>query len=461
MSPRILCRECVRKQEEIFRLREEIKRLQAKLRYQQRTQQEGYFGSSTPSSKKPVKANTKAENQHKPGGARHGHPGAGRTSVTEAQADVIENIDYEPMRCPDCGVALHQMGRRNRSVFELEPPQVKKIIYRLQRARCPVCRRVFSSKAPGVLPKFLLSNQLLAHVASEHYLHNVPLGNLAQKTGIGIGCLIEAMHHLAQRLKSVAPELMRVYRQEALKHADETGWRHDGQNGYAWFFGSPKTTIFCLRRSRCSRVVTEVFGEKPLPGVLVVDRYAAYNSAPSQLQYCYAHLLRDVQDLAQEFPKNKEIAQFVETTAPLLAQAMGLRRLPIDTATFYQKAKELKQTIINTMNHQATHPGIQKIQTIFRENPHRLYHWADDPTIPAENNFAERQLRRLVIARKISFGSQSDNGAKTREILMSVLATLQQRNPQTVVKTLTDCLDQLATNPHANPYSILFPDDTS
>ena len=75
----------------------------------------------------------------------------------------------------------------------------------------------------------------------------------------------------------------------------------------------------------------------------------------------------------------------------------------------------------------AQHPGIQKIQNIFRVQTERLFHWTKNPQIPADNNRAERELRPLVIARKISFGSQSEAGARTRETLMTVLHTLRKR----------------------------------
>ena len=103
-----------------------------------------------------------------------------------------------------------------------------------------------------------------------------------------------------------------------------------------------------------------------------------------------------------------------------------------------------------------TFTAIRRIQDIFRENSHRLYHGARDPTIPAENNLAERDLRPLVIARKISFGSQSEAGARTREILMSVLHTLKKRGRDPAA-ALQDTLDQLARNPTLDPYSLLFP----
>jgi hypothetical protein len=103
----------------------------------------------------------------------------------------------------------------------------------------------------------------------------------------------------------------------------------------------------------------------------------------------------------------------------------------------------------------AQHPGIQRIQNIFREQKTRLYHWAKNPAVPADNNRAERELRPLVIARKISFGSQSEQGAQTREILMTVLHTLRKRTPE-VFSAFQRTLDALAQDEKRDPYKLLF-----
>ena len=86
---------------------------------------------------------------------------------------------------------------------------------------------------------------------------------------------------------------------------------------------------------------------------------------------------------------------------------------------------------------------------------------ARDRSIPADNNFAERELRKLVIARKISFGSQGDAGAKTRETLMTTLPTLKKRQPGDVWLNLKACLDELARDPKQDPYQLLFSSNTS
>jgi transposase len=174
-------------------------------------------------------------------------------------------------------------------------------------------------------------------------------------------------------------------------------------------------------------VAAEVLGISPLPGVLVVDRYGAYNKAPCNIQYCYEHLKRPVEDLAKEFPDSEEIKNFADHVIPLLSQAMALRSLNISDDAYYKKASQLKTAIIHEMNQPADHVAIQNMQTIFQHYAHRLYHWADNRDIPPENNFSEHGFGRLVIARKISFGSQSTDGAKTREILMTVLHSLRKR----------------------------------
>jgi DhnA family fructose-bisphosphate aldolase class Ia len=103
------------------------------------------------------------------------------------------------------------------------------------------------------------------------------------------------------------------------------------------------------------------------------------------------------------------------------------------------------------------HLGIPRIQEIFLAHAERLYHWPADRRVPAENNLAERDLRPTVIARKVSFGSQSDAGAHTRGMLMSVLHTLKKR-PVEVVAHLQAVLDQLALEIHQDPFPLLFPE---
>ena len=442
------CKECLNKQQQINELEEEVASLKNKLCYQKRTANEGFFGSSTPSSKIPVKANSSIEHKCNHGGGKPGHIGHGRASICEHDADQVETVGVGAL-CPDCGSVLEDKGSRTRTVIDCQPVRMKKMVYHLERKLCPVCKKLISARPSGVLAKCLYSNQLLAYVAVQHYIYGNTLGQIEKQTGIGYSSLIDALHQLGKRLKDVPASLIQAYRQSAVKHADKTGWRTDGQNGFAWLFCTPVLSIFRFRGSRCASVAKEVFGDKPLPGILVVDRYNGYNKLPSNIQYCYAHLLRDVKDLEKEFPENAEIKAFVQALGTQLANAISLRTLDITDEEFKVQAGKIKNAILEIVNSQARHPAIWKIQDIFREKAERLYHWADDRTIPADNNLAERELRPLVIARKISFGSQSDAGARTRETLMTVLHTLRKKNPD-VTAAFKLALDKLAERPDAD-----------
>lgn len=450
----------MQKQQEIDRLREENARLKGRLRYQERTAQEGFFGSSTPSAKLPVKANTTSrETPGSVGGARPGHPGHGRQSVPAADADEVTLVPG-PESCPHCGGVLQDQTHRERTVVDVQPLRRQTIHYQLHEKYCPRCRRKVRPRAPGVFKKSLLGNRLLAHVAVQHYVFGVTLGQLEVQLGVGNGALHGAMHQLAERLEPACGTLVAQYRQEAVKHADETSWRTDGRNGYAWLFCSEKISLFRFRQTRSGQVPQEVFGLERLSGVLVVDRYAGYNGAPCQVQYCYAHLLREVQDLEKEFPQELEVQVFSSLLAPLLAAAMQLHARGLLAEAFRVQAGKLKEQIVYWTENVANHPGVQRIQNIFRENSARLYHWAEDPQVPADNNFAERALRPLVIARKISFGSQSEKGARTREVLMSILHTLRKRGGDTTAR-FARALDQLAAQDALSPYDALFKIDSS
>ena len=438
----------------IDRLQEEIVRLKARLRYQERTAKEGPFGSSTPSAKVPLKANTPPETSQRRGGAKPGHRGHGRRNIPSDEVTSQQAVPG-PERCPLCGGPLDPKGSKARTIIEVNPVRKEVVRYELEQCDCHHCHRTFTARPTGVFAKGLFGNRLLTHLAVEHYLHGVTLGRLSTCLGITQGSLWGALHQLARRLASVPQRLLLEYRRALVKHADETGWRTDGHNGYAWLFCTALISLYRFRQSRSASVAQEVFGTQRLPGVLVVDRYNGYNQMPCLIQYCYAHLLREVQDLGKEFPEASEVSQFVASFAPLLADAMKLRAQGLTAARFGQQALELKVEIKAQVHSPAQHPGIQKIQNIFRERATRLYHWAKNPAIPADNNRAERELRPLVIARKISFGSQSEQGALTREILMSVLHTLRKRTKD-VFGVFKRALDTMAEDEKRDPYKLLF-----
>jgi len=453
------CSSCFEKQCKIDRLEEEIESLKGKLKYRQRKDKEEFFGSSTPSSKKVFKSKSSDENKARQGGARPGHQGHGRKLFTAEEADEIIEQRFETTHCPECGEHLEIKETEERPIIEGEMLKPRKILFRCQVKRCPKCKKTFRKKAP-VLRRHKYGTQFVSNSAVMHYIHGIPLKRVENIGGNDViaGNLIKTFHQIAKIFKPAMEKLKEDYRQAEVKHADETGWRTDGDNGYCWLFCSNDTSIFDFRDTRSAEVVKGIMGEEKLPGVLVVDRYAGYNKVPCKIQYCYAHLLRKVQDLEKEFPGKPEVKRFVNCVAPLLARAMQLREKKMSEKQYYKKAKRLKDKIMAHMNSPGTHPAVQEIQNIFREKKDRLFHWEYNRFIPADNNYAERELRPTVVARKVSYGSQSKKGAETRSILMSILHTVGKRLKHgSLEEWIKKTLEIYIHNPDIDPYSLLPP----
>lgn len=452
----VICKGCFELKTKIDILLEENKALKASLKNAQKVTAKDVANAHTPSSKINYKENSKEENQLKVGGAKLGHKGHGRKKTTEKEGASIAEFKA-PSMCTDCCCKLSLKDVRERTVIESQPIIAKKVIYRVQRGQCPKCFKIYNPALP-VLPKNLYGNSLIAQTAVHHYLHGITMGKTIEFFGdqVSLGGLVDSFHRLGKIAKEARPFLVSNYRNAPVKHADETGWRTDGRSGYAWIFTTPTTTIFEFKNTRAASVAQNVLGDEKLPGVLVVDRYGGYNQMPVALQYCYAHLLREVQKLEEEFNEEKSVVDFTTRFSGLLSRAMKLRKLDIDEKEYLAQAKEIRDSLKKMVDSTQKHMGIQRLQQIFREKEHRLYHWADSKEVPAENNFAERELRPTVIARKASFGSQSDAGAETRSHIMSLLYTVKKRlRNKSVEEWLKEALDKISANPTINIATLL------
>lgn len=71
-----------------------------------------------------------------------------------------------------------------------------------------------------------------------------------------------------------------------------------------------------------------------------------------------------------------------------------------------------------------------------------LWHFFDNPQVPPTNNQAERQLRPLVIAKKLTFGTQAPRGSRFVERIFTVVMTCQQQK--------RDIFDFMVTAIHAH-----------
>ena len=445
-------------EDEIVRLRARISRLEARLKVEVRNAREAPFGENTPSSKLNFKKDSDEAARVRQGGAKPGHDGHGRKRVAPEEADETREAPA-PSVCPDCGRPLLRVAPESREVRDIPPPRFRTVRWTVGRGFCPHCRKAFSGTVTGVLPRFAATNRAIAQNAADRYLHRMTVGTISRRTGMNASTIIKEDEALADILRPCVHRLRREYLEADTKHADETGWPCNGAHGqYAYGFFTEDIALYRFRKTRKGEVAAGVFGAREPHGVLVTDRYTGYDRPWSgDRQYCYAHILRKLLQLLKKEPDNKEYQAFVPPMAEQLRAAMALRSKDLPPEGFAREAEAIKSKIVGLANRSAKDPALQNVQNIFREHADRMYHWARGPDIPADNNRAERGVRGLVIARKTSFGGQSEGALWVREFNQSVMETLAMRCADPAGK-LAKALDiYAATGNKSDVREFLFP----
>ena len=169
------------------------------------------------------------------------------------------------------------------------PVQVAEQVY-IART-CPACRR--RCTPPAVLDGVVLGQQrrgvnLLSLIATLREEGRLPIRSVqwyldtVHQLRLSVGAIVSAIHQTAQRAQPAVAAILDRIRASPVVHADETGWRQNGNNGYVWTFQHPHRTLLPANTTSCGgvgakqswtrRVVDEALGES-FSGVLVSDFY--------------------------------------------------------------------------------------------------------------------------------------------------------------------------------------------
>jgi hypothetical protein len=127
------------------------------------------------------------------------------------------------------------------------------------------------------------------------------------------------IHWAGNLLDPVVQELWGILRESPVIHADETGWRINGRNVWAWCFSNPRLALFLIEKRRSAAVIVKALGDS-LPGVLVSDFYAAYHAIVAKKQKCLTHLLRELHGLREKL-SNASVRSYIQPLMTLLQDA--------------------------------------------------------------------------------------------------------------------------------------------
>lgn len=415
-------------------LREEIEKLKDRLGLNS-------TNSSIPTSKELYKI--KKENRQKSSRNPGGQPGHKGHKRDEMVSDETIRIPLNSMTC-ECGGEI-RLGQ-NHVHQKIEIPEIKPHIteYHMERGRCRSCGRRKSSNLPQGVTNDLFGPRVKAIASSltgfyknskrevEAILKDV--FNLK----ISLGTISNNEHRVSEKAKDnyETTELELSYSQ--VLHADETSHYTKGKMGWCWLFSNLHATIIKLASSRGMKVLKEsVFGPNDY-GVVITDRYGAYNYFnEDSRQVCWAHLARDFERFANSSNLEvKSIGEYLRLSAQeLFTLKRSLLSHEIDLLRFLRTSGKLRKQIwyyLNQIVHLQNVDHAARIAKNMIKSENMMWKFLDDPVnIPLTNNHAEQQIRHYVTYRKNSYFTWSERGNRFLERIISLYLTCKQqkKNP--------------------------------
>ena len=376
-------------------------------------------------------------------GAQPGHPGRGRHLAPFTALDEV--IDHWPSRCR-CGHVFCAAERAARGaparhqVAELPSTAVILSEHRLQRLRCPDCGRTTRAELPPEVPSGAFGPRLQAAVATLAVRNRVSRRDatelLAELFGarLSAGSVEAILQRVAQALEEPYEDLLADVRASPALNIDETGWRLRGGRRTLWGALTGRAAVFRIAEGRHRREAQALLGEE-FAGVACSDRWSAYDYLdPEQRQLCWAHLVRDLTAHSEGLGAQQQFGEAGLEISKGLFTAWGQFREDGDRARLLERLAPLQEELRALLEEAATKAARNRRHRTFAKNLLKrwpaLWTFASVPGVEPTNNHAERGLRGAVIYRKLSLGSQSEEGERTiaRLLSASVTCRLQQRS---------------------------------
>ncbi len=359
-------------------------------------------------------------------GGQRGHKGHYRT-----QPHVDREVDVYLTNCPTCDDELSQSNAvDDRLVEDVPIPQIIVTLYHIQRQWCGRCGKEVSAVPPGTIPGFRFGLNLLLVMLTLKYRLRTPLARIREFLRHHYGFTVTEggiqgiLHRLHQRFQPQYQQILKEVRRTKVKHADETSWRIEGQNGWCWLFATQKAAYYTIEETRGRGVPDRVLKGSAPGSVLVRDEYAVYRKQPMEQQSCWTHTLRVSRDASKRPDASVEITALHTELKEMFAEVEAIISRPFVTAERRTAFARLQGqlTVIEERNYAPR--DVQAVQTRVRNQHANLLTAVLHEDVPLTNNHAERQIRPMVVTRKISGGSRSPQGAATHAVNMSVLQTI-------------------------------------
>lgn len=408
-----------------------------------------------------VKPNAPEKSSKKPG-RKKGHAAAVRPmpeKIDIHQTPAVPVDNFGKVCCPECKSQLNDVRQHERIVEDIVPAKVVVTCFHTTSGWCACCRKQIESRMedqppiqPGMeLPQGQLGINALATAMMMRVCYRMPLRQITrlflQLPGMKLcpGAIVKQIKRVAKWMEKQYHKLKLVIRAAEVVHADETGWRTNGQNGYLWTINTPDHTLYHIDKSRGAKVIAELLGKalghdgQGKSQTLVSDFYSVYDQFDGPQQKCLVHLLRELRDTVAKYPELVDHI-FFKRCKKLVQDMLRLKKRwdEIDRADYQRLVKRIEQRLAELAGKSWNDPQADRLSKRLKKHQANLTTFLHHKKVDGTNNAAERAIRPAVVMRKITGGSRSSSGAKAWAILASVMRTAEQqgRDVFETIKTL-------------------------
>lgn len=452
---------------EIEALRARVSQLEAEVSDLKARLDQNSSNSSKPPSSDPL--HVKRRPPEKPSGKRRGgQPGHDRhLRMLVPPEDVTESFECKPTSCRRCGQQLsgEDAEPHRHQVAEIPPIKPHVTEYRRHRLACPSCGIQTLAPLPKGVPTGSFGPRLSAMISmlsGGYRLGKRPIQQLMSDLlglSISTGMIAKVERKTSHLLAHPTQEVRDFVGKQPVVGMDETGWRENKTKAWLWVATTPVAAIFRVARSRGREVVESILGD--LPGrVVVCDRWSAYRCRTDKLQMCWAHLRRDFQSMIDRGGEGKPIGEaLLDLSSAVFTWWHQFRRQEITRTTLATYIGRLRPDFEKQLENGMECSSKKAAATCRDLYDHRASLWRFIRTegVCPTNNTSEQALRHAVLWRKSSGGTDSEQGSRFVERILTVLATCR-RQGRAVLDYLTTC-HQAATDGRDVP-SILAPTST-
>ena len=432
----------------VLALLQQSEQLQQRLAaLEERLNQNSRNSSKPPSSDPPT---TPAYPKRIPSGRKvGGQPGhVGQTRTLKSREHVQQVIELRPISCNTCGALLlgedPQPHRHQVTELPRIEPQVTE--YRRHTLTCLVCGAETQGSCPVDMPPGDFGPRLQATTGYLSGRLGMSQRDITETmeavfhTDISLGSIPTLETVVSKALTQPVAAAQLYVQRQAAANVDETGWREQAKRAWLWVAATPLVSVFLVLTTRGAKGAHQLLGEA-FRGIVGSDRWSAYNWLdPQQRQLCWAHLKRDFQKLVERGGTSQRLGE------ALLVQVESLFRLwpRVRDGTLNRSDFQTQVEPIRTQVHQLLCQGAnldhektgRTCTNLLKLEP-ALWTFVYCEGVEPTNNHAERCLRRAVLWRRRSFGTQSETGSRFVERVLTTVTTLRQQK--------RDVLDYLTT----------------